>query len=531
MVKVLKRIRKGLVMKTLKVTGFILAGLELVVSIAAIYFAMSTKMIPFVIGLIGAIILMALPVVSFLLARKKSKKTRVASIILSTFMCVIMAVACYFLSVTSRAIDNVTGTTVEVDEINVYVSKDDEVSSINEAVTNNYVFGVISTDDTKHIDDTISKIEKDIDVTIQTQEYESVYALIGAFEEGIIQSFITNEGTILALDNSEDYMDYSKNLKVIMENTIKEKLKEEVKQEVDKDAFCVYFSGIDSFGSVTVRSRSDVNIIGVVNNKTKTVLLVSTPRDYFVEIAGTNGKKDKLTHAGIYGIDVSMETLEMLYNTDISYYVRINFSGFQDIIDTLGGVDVYSEHDFVSETEEGTYSYTEGVNHLNGEEALGFARARYAFIDGDRQRGRNQMQVIKATIEKLESPETLKNYANLMDSMSGSFQTDMTKDNIGYLVQSTLDDGNWKILTYSVSGSDAEEVCYSLGAEAYVMQPNQADVTYGNELISRVLGGEVLTQEEINKYIENKDNEDKITEQSVEETTEEGDSDSESSDE
>ena len=312
---------------------------------------------------------------------------------------------------------------------------------------------------------------------------------------------------------------------------MKEKLKEEVKQEVDKDAFCVYFSGIDTFGSVTVRSRSDVNIIGVVNNKTKTVLLVSTPRDYFVEIAGTNGKKDKLTHAGIYGIDVSMETLEMLYNTDISYYVRINFSGFQDIIDTLGGVDVYSEHDFVSETEEGTYSYTEGVNHLNGEEALGFARARYAFIDGDRQRGRNQMQVIKATIEKLESPETLKNYANLMDSMSGSFQTDMTKDNIGYLVQSTLDDGNWKILTYSVSGSDAEEVCYSLGAEAYVMQPNQSDVTYGNELISRVLSGEILTQEEINEYIENKDNEDKITEQSVEETTEEGDSDSESSDE
>ena len=208
----------------------------------------------------------------------------------------------------------------------------------------------------------------------------------------------------------------------------------------------------------------------------------------------------------------------------LSYYVRINFSGFQDIIDTLGGVDVYSEHSFTSETEEGTYSYSEGVNHLNGEEALGFARARYAFVDGDRQRGRNQMQVIKATIEKLESPETLKNYASLMDNMSGSFQTDMAKDDIGYLVQSTLDNGGWKVLTYSVSGSDAEEVCYSLGGSAYVMLPNQSDVSYGTELINKVLNGEDLTQDEINVYIENKDNEDKITEQTIEETTEEGDS-------
>jgi LCP family protein required for cell wall assembly len=514
-------------MKTLKVTGFILAGLELVASIAAIYFAMSTKMVPFVIGLIGAIVLMAIPVGIFLLARKNSKKTRVAAIIISSMMCVIMGIATYYLYVTSKAIDSVTGTTVEVDEINVYVSKDDEVSSINEAVSKDYVFGVIATDDTKHINDTIDKIEKDIDVTIQTQEYESVFALVGAFENGLIQSFITNEGTILALDNSEEYLDYSKNLKVIMENTIKEKIKEEEKSQViDKDRFCVYFSGIDTFGSVTVRSRSDVNIIGVVNNQTKTVLLVSTPRDYFVELSNANGKKDKLTHAGIYGIDVSMDTLENLYNTQLSYYVRINFSGFQDIIDTLGGVDVYSEHSFTSETEEGTYSYSEGVNHLNGEEALGFARARYAFVDGDRQRGRNQMQVIKATIEKLESPETLKNYASLMDNMSGSFQTDMAKDDIGYLVQSTLDNGGWKVLTYSVSGSDAEEVCYSLGGSAYVMLPNQSDVSYGTELINKVLNGEDLTQDEINVYIENKDNEDKITEQTIEETTEEGDSES-----
>ena len=234
-----------------------------------------------------------------------------------------------------------------------------------------------------------------------------------------------------------------------------------------------------------------------------------------------NGKDDKLTHAGLYGIGCSMGTLEQIYNVDLNYYVRINFSGFQKIIDKLGGVDVYSQYDFTSITEEGTYSFTAGENHLTGEQALGFARSRN-FKDGDRQRGKNQMQVIKATIEKLESSAMLKNYASLMEELGDTFQTNMGKDDVGYLVQSTLEDGNWKVLTYSVSGSDSMKVCYSLGTEAYVMIPNDGDVAYGNEIIGKVLGGADVSQDEIDNYIVNKDQEDIITEEPVEETTEEG---------
>ena len=507
-------------MSKLSITGFILAGIEAVVSLIVIYLALSTKMVPQVPGILGSLLLVLIPFLVFLLAKKKSKKPQIAAIVISGLMCVMMGVATYYLYVTTKAINKVTGESVEVDEINVYVSKDDPVTSINEAVDNGYVFGIINNDDTSHVDETIQKIESDLGVTISTQEYESIFGLIGAFEGGTIQSFITNTGSLLALDSTEEYVDYTKNLKVIMENKITEKLEEVKVEETDKDRFCAYFSGIDTFGSVTARSRSDVNIIGVINNQTKQVLLLSTPRDYYVEIAGTNGKKDKLTHAGIYGIESSMGTLENLYDTDISYYVRINFSGFQSIIDTLGGVDVYSDQSFTSITEEGTYSYEEGINHLNGEEALGFARCRYAFIDGDRQRGRNQMQVIKATIEKLESAETLKKYSSLMDDMSDSFQTDMAKDEVGYLVQSTLDNGNWTVLTYSVGGSDSEQVCYSLGTEAYVMLQNEGDIAYGKELIDRVLSGEIVTQDEINQYIETKDSEDMITEQVPEEDSE-----------
>ena len=488
-------------MKTLKIVGYILAGVQLFVTIAVIYFAMSTKMVPVKYGLLATLILLVLVAANVLFATIKKKGTRILSIILSLVLIIVMVAASYYLSVTNKAMDDVTGVTVQVDEINVYVSKDDPAGSINDAVSNGYVFGTVQTDDTAHVEETVSKINSDLGTTITTKQYETVMDMVQDFEAGGVQSFIISAGTILALDSMEDYQDYSANLKTIMETTYEEEIHEEVeKKDVDLDHFAVYVSGIDTFGSVTAKSRTDVNIIAVVNAATNTVLLVSTPRDYYVSVPMANGKMDKLTHTGIYGIDCSIDTLDKLYSTEIDYYLRVNFSGFQSIIDKLGGIDVNSEYSFTSITQEGTYSYNAGMNHLNGEEALGFARARYAFEDGDRQRGRNQMQVIKATIEKLESSDMLMNYGSIMDDMDGSFQTDMTKDDIGYLVKKTLDNGNWQVLTYSVSGSDAEDVCYSLGTTAYVMKPYQEDVTYASELINRVLDGENVTQDEINLY-------------------------------
>ena len=196
-----------------------------------------------------------------------------------------------------------------------------------------------------------------------------------------------------------------------------------------------------------------------------------------------------------------MDALEQLYDTDISYYVRVNFTGFQNIVDQLGGIDVYSEYAFTSITEEGTYSYSEGENHLNGEQALGFARCRMAFRDGDRQRGRNQMEVIKAIVKKMQSSQMLTNYAGVMDGMSDSFQTDMDKNEIGKLVQDQLQtNSNWTIITYSVSGSDSSQVCASVGQSCYVMVPYDKDVNYAKDLINRNLNNETLTQEEVDNF-------------------------------
>lgn len=486
-------------MKAFKFVGTLFSVLLLITSLIVLYYAYSLKMLPMGYAVALGAAMLIVPIVCFILSRmKKGKKRKVFAIIFSLICIIVNLFGIYYLSVTNKALDNVTSKKVEVSAINVYVSKDDEANSINEAVENGYVFATIETDDESHIKETIDVIESDVGDSVNTKSYESVFAAVESFEGGLIDGFIISESSIEILDTVEEYADFVDTLKILMENTIEEEITEEAEAvPTDKDAFCCYFSGIDTFGKVSTKSRSDVNIIGVVNNNTKTVLLVSTPRDYYMELSVSNGKKDKLTHAGLYGIDCSVNSLEDFYDVNIPYYVRLNFSGFQNIIDTLGGIDVYSDYAFTGVTEEGTYSFTQGINHLNGEEALGFARERYAFLDGDRQRGNNQMQVIKATIEKMQSSEMLKNYSQLMDDMSDSFETSMDKDTIGYMVQSTISDPNWNVLTYSVSGSDSTQSCYSLGMDAYVMVPNQTDVDYAMELMNSVLNGDSLTQDQI----------------------------------
>ena len=247
---------------------------------------------------------------------------------------------------------------------------------------------------------------------------------------------------------------------------------------------------------MTAKSRSDVNIIATVNTDTHEILLVSTPRDYFVPLSISGGAPDKLTHAGIYGIDVCMDTLGMLYNEDINYYFRINFAGFEQLIDALGGVTVYSDYDFDSKNETG-YHFNQGENYLNGEQALVFSRERYAFKEGDRQRGKNQMAVIKGVINKALSPELLKNYSSVLSSIQGCFETNISYEEIARLLQQQLNNGgDWNIVSYSVNGTGATEKPYSMSQKAYVMVPDYNTVDKAKSLMEKVRNGEVVTQEE-----------------------------------
>lgn len=259
--------------------------------------------------------------------------------------------------------------------------------------------------------------------------------------------------------------------------------------EVPEGTFVMYISGADTWGRASTKSRSDVNILAVVNTNTKKVLLVSTPRDYYVPLSISNGVKDKLTHAGIYGINTSMETLEMLYGVDIQYYVKVNFTGFVGIIDALGGVDVYSDSTFTVGED---FSYTQGMNYMSGIEALAFARERYSFSGGDRARGTHQMEVIKAVLNKCASSSILYNYADVMNSISGCFTTNMSQQKIASLVKMQLGDmAQWTITSMSVDGTGASKTTYSIPSQkAYVMIPDEATVQAAKDSIAAVLAGQ-----------------------------------------
>ena len=265
--------------------------------------------------------------------------------------------------------------------------------------------------------------------------------------------------------------------------------------KITKEPFVIYLSGVDTRGELTENARSDVNILAAVNPVTKRVALVNTPRDYYVDLAGTSSK-DKLTHAGLYGVETSMETLGNLYGVNVDHYIRINFAGFISIIDALGGVDVYSDQAFTSVGSPGYYdptTFVEGWNHLDGKSALAFARERHAFASGDIQRGINQMKVIDAMLNKIKSPALLMGFSKIMDAASDCFVTSFSQDQISALVRMQLSDfAEWDIESYTVTGTSSSSTkCYSAkGQKLYVMKPDDSSVSKAREMIASVLGGE-----------------------------------------
>ena len=266
---------------------------------------------------------------------------------------------------------------------------------------------------------------------------------------------------------------------------------EESSIDFSVDPFIVYFSGIDAYGTTAARGRSDVNIMAAVNPSTKQILLLSTPRDYYVELPVADNAMDKLTHAGVYGVEASIETLEQLYDVDINYYVRLNFNGFMAIIDALDGVDVYSSQAFTGEVYD--VHFNMGMNHVNGREALSFVRERHSFANGDDQRQENQFAMVKAVMDKVMSPSILMNYTRLLDTIPQAFNTGMTYDELTDMLGVYLFGGDWNVKTYRVTGEGARRTTYSMGSRSlYVELQNDASIAKAKELMGIVRDGGIL---------------------------------------
>lgn len=252
------------------------------------------------------------------------------------------------------------------------------------------------------------------------------------------------------------------------------------------DVVTIYLGGSDTREeTLSDQTRNDVNIIARVNTATHKVVLVFTPRDYFVPLSISNGIPDKLTHAGNYGVQVSVDTLAMLYDITIDYYFHINFTGFVDVIDALGGIDVESEYEF----DAGDYHFTEGMNHLDGEQALAFCRERYAFPTGDRQRGRNQLAVIQALIKKATSTDALNALPSILETTKECVDTNIPYDfMLKLIVEQLTGKAEWDVTTYSVDGTGDSQIPYSMNTYAYVMIPDTETVEHAKELFREAAG-------------------------------------------
>ena len=251
--------------------------------------------------------------------------------------------------------------------------------------------------------------------------------------------------------------------------------------------FLVYLSGTDTFGSAATRARSDVNILAAVDTQEKKLLLVATPRDFYVTFPETGGAKDKLAHAGVYGVEASAAALEGLYGVTVDYWVKMNFTGFVELIDALGGVEVYSDQEF---TVEPIKTYRQGYNQLTGLEALAFARERYSFPDGDYQRAKNQMEVIRAVVEKCSSFALVQNFRPVLEAAGEHLETNMPKEHLyGLAAQQLGDPGPWTVETYTAQGDSAYRETWSMpGQELYVILPGEASVQEAKEKLAAALG-------------------------------------------
>ena len=268
-------------------------------------------------------------------------------------------------------------------------------------------------------------------------------------------------------------------------------------KDVTSDPFVVYLSGSDTRNEKLTTSNSDVNVLVIINPKTKQILLLNTPRDYYIPNPAGNGKLDKLTHCGIYGIDCSINALSDLYDVTVNYYGQINFTGFETLIDAIGGITVESETAFT--TLNGHFPIQKGMNKLNGAEALGFVRERYAFQTGDNQRGKNQMKVITAVIDKLSAGTIIMHYNSILDSLQGMFVTNFSGTEISDLVRMQLGDGaDWNVKSFAVTGANGSEITYSIpGSRVSVMYPDDELVARAASLVDRVIAGDELEDEDV----------------------------------
>ena len=475
--------------------GKFLAMIQIVLSVIFLVVLLMLNVLPikYLVIIFGLMLFLD----AFALGSQYTRSAHVVGKIDCILMILLLAFANIYLIRANATLLSITDNDYKIDRIAIVVRSEDSAQTLEDAA--DYTFGAQYITGSDKVEQAIAEVSKEVGQDIYYTTYDDVFVMVQALYNGEVDALIYNA----AYNDSlvETYPTFEQDVRELDYVEIKTKVEKTRgdKKNVAKEPFTVFISGIDTEGSISTTSRSDVNMLVTVNPETKQVLMTSIPRDYYVELPGVSGgNRDKLTHAGLYGVECSMDTLEQVFGVDVDYYARVNFTTLRDMVNALGGVDLESRYEFT--TISGEY-FVQGMNYdVDGSSALAFARERYNLPNGDNDRVVNQQTVLKAIINKCISPAILTGYMGIMDSLSDSFETSLSQSQISSLVRMQLNDGaSWNIMSSSVNGYDSEDYCYSSGdALLYVMEPNYDSVNAVGDCITRIKNDEVLSQEEVN---------------------------------
>lgn len=400
----------------------------------------------------------------------------------------------YYISKTGSLLTNITNVTKHAkNTVSVVVKQSSDIK--NKSQLNGLSVGTLRTIGTQGSSKALKELSKD-GIVMNQSEYDSLSAMLEAFYNGEVDSIIINESSRSQILDMESYADFDNNTRVVYQTSYKVENTDKAYavSDITSKPFNILISGSDTRGGFDENGRSDVIMVATVNPKTSTILLTSVPRDFYVTTACDaadgcmQGALDKITHTGIHGTNTTKRTVEQLLGVEINYTFKVGFDTVTDLVDALGGVDVYVEPGYAVSTS--TFSVHEGVNHLNGHDALEYARERYAYTEGDRQRTKNQQQVLMGIVNEATKPSVITKYASIMDAMANTFSTTMSNEEISDLIKHQINNNpKWKMEQYMVDGTGDTLMCAELGDAASVMVPDQSTVKIAKDKINAILAG------------------------------------------
>lgn len=482
--------------KVLRGIGIVLSILLVVASFYLLYQLIKINVLPTKLLFLITIIFVLLDAIFALLLCYYSRAV-VSKIICVVITLVLIFGSCiggFYISKTGSLLTNITNVTKHAkNTVSVVVKQSSDIK--NKSQLNDLSVGTLRTIGTQGSSKALKELSKD-GVVMNQSEYDSLSAMLEAFYNGEVDSIIINESSRSQILDMESYADFDNNTRVVYQTSYKVENTDKANAVTDitSKPFNVLISGSDTRGGFDENGRSDVIMVATINPKTSTILLTSVPRDYYVTTACDaadgcmQGALDKITHTGIHGTNTTKRTVEQLLGIEINYTFKVGFDTVIDLVDALGGVDVTVAPGYAYSNS--AITIHEGVNHLNGHDALEYARERYAYTEGDRQRTKNQQQVLMGIVNEATKPSVITKYASIMDAMANTFSTTMSNEEISDLIKYQINNNpKWKMEQYMVDGTGDTLMCAELGDAASVMVPDQSTVKLAKDKINAVLAG------------------------------------------